>query len=392
MVDFSTDFPEPCETSKNKRILIGKNVEKLPEFSTSTLERSLNVIINDPENRMLVNSPIKASNNNSSFNTVSESLFDICNENFNGNDSSKIKIINRPQTQNNLNFGKDFVCIPMNQNVNQLNGFPIHAANYITQFGQPVQQNPMFIDLNNLAGAKQIIQPQIMRPVIIPSSFNQNLIQKTPQPAQPAQTDNFKKLMPMPTTPGVHSHLKKALLETNESKKKGRKSSVEITSSDIATFNSIKKSAEEEKEKKPKKPREYRRITPTIRAMMLKNIENGTSTPQSTPAPDHSPQQTAEIEEIAQNQDVHDEISNIFVMGETNKASNDSKCDQGNSSDISLDDMIVNGTDKKKKKNKKAHNKSKNDDSSDDDFLLITATTNTSRNLRSRTSSQRKML
>ena len=390
MVDFSSDFPETCETSKNKRILIGKNVEKLPEFSASTLERSLNVIINDPENRLSVNSSIKASNNNNSFNTVSESLFDICNETFNGNDSSKIKIINRAQTQN-LNFGKDFVCIPMNQNANQLNGFPIHAANYITQFGQPVQQNPMFIDLNNLPGAKQIIQPQIMRPVIIPNSFSQNLIQKTPQPAQPAQIDNFKKLMPMPTTPGVHSHLKKALSESNESKKKGRKSSIEITSSDIATFNSIKKSAEEEKEKKPKKPREYRRITPTIRAMMLKNIENGTPISQSTPAPNHSLEETAEIEEIAQNKDVHDEISNIFVMGEANKASNDSKCDQGNSSDISLDDMIVNGTDKKKKKNKQAHNKSKNDDSSDDDFLLITATTNT-RNLRSRTSSQRKML
>ncbi|RNA40223.1 hypothetical protein BpHYR1_016366 [Brachionus plicatilis] len=330
---------------KKRRLLIGKNVEKLPELTFSTIERSLDAFISDA-----------ASN------------FCHLTENKTEDSAQKADSV-KPDPKQNLKI--------------------INSQN-LAQQSQLRQNQSILLDLvtgrSSSLHSNQIFSQSQQTPlVILPPNMESPVL---PQ-IQPIAKEPAKSIQPIVIEPFQKVHLTNALNLAGQVVDSNLKAKPNQTKNANIKPKGDTKMDDASVEMFPKKKKVYNRVTPTIRAIYEKEQQNKEES-QQKPCDAESKQDDGEV------RDVHDEIGDIFGMScaKTN-------LNQSDSSDINLDDICVRTNSRTnqdvmpgKKLNKSKKNSGKREDDEVDNFDEKNSTNNetltSTRTLRSRTNSQRK--
>lgn len=327
---------------KKRRLIIGKNVEKIPELTFSTIERSLDAFINDAA---------------SNFCQLKENRKEKSPE---INHYTKLDPKSNMKLVNSQNFGQQ------NQRQNQsilvdlVTGQTSGMAN--NQIFSQSQQTPL---------------------VILPSNIESPVVSRM----HPIQKEPAKNIQPIVIEPFQKVHLTNAINlagQVVDSNIKARTNQIKNTNTNIKP-KPDSKTEDTSVEIFPKKKKVYNRVTPTIRAIYEKEQQNKEESQPKTG--DAEPKQ-----DDGEFKDVHDEIADIFDMS-CRKAN----LNTSNSSDITLDDICVRTSSKSNQSGKKICKVRKSLDKKDcneEEDLDKIATNNqaptSTRTLRSRTNSQRK--
>ena len=340
------DVEPNTNEAKKRRLIIGKNVEKIPELTFSTIERSLDAFINDAANNFC---QLKENNK--------EHVSNI-------NQNTKLDPKNNIKLVNSQNLGQQS-HLRQNQSilVDLVTGKTSGMTN--NQFFSQSQQTPL---------------------VIMPSNIESPAVPRM----HPVQKEPAKNIQPIVIEPFQKVHLTNAVnLASQVIDSNPRVKTNQIKNTSIKPKATDSKIEDTSVEIFPKKKKVYNRVTPTIRAIYEKEQQNKEeSQPKAGEA--ETKQDDGEFK------DVHDEIGDIFELS-CRKAN----LNRSNSSDINLDDICVSTNTKSNqdamrsrkicKIRKSFDKKDCNEENDLDDKTTINNQTLTStRTLRSRTNSQRK--
>ncbi|CAF0820877.1 unnamed protein product [Brachionus calyciflorus] len=299
-------------STKKRRILIGKNVEKEPELTYSTIERSVDAFI--------------ASN-------------------FSQHTEASLQTEQKSEQKNGLVYLVDSKSDnkKIDSNINLINTQSIMPS-------QPTQPTQIIFDLvtgQSIQNNQLFTPPQQTPLVIVPRNIDPGVSR-----IQAISKDPVKNIQPIVIEPFQKVHLTNALnlasqvIDTNYNTRSNRskitnikpKNDGKIEDSQVEIF--------------PKKKKVYNRVTPTIRAIYEKEQQS---------KEENQTQQVNENgirNEESESKDVHDEIGDIFDLPYTKS---NQKLDKSDSSEINLDDICIrtNKSPNQDVKNKKNNNSNK---------------------------------
>lgn len=288
--------------------MIGKNVEKLPELTFSTIERSVDAFFMDAAN------------------------------NFNQqNETEKPKIDAKSDVVFVMDPKQDKKCdIKL---INSQNQTFTQTQNFVQPTSQPIrpqasQQSQIIFDLitgqtASIQNNQLFTQPQQTPLVILPRNIETPVVSRI----QTLQKDTIKSIQPIVIEPFQKVHLTNALnlagpvVDTNYNTRSNRN---KVTN--IKPKNDGKIEDGPTLEIFPKKKKVYNRVTPTIRAIYAKEQQNkGENLQQQTN--ENTPKQDEDT------RDVHDRVGDIFDL--PYMKSNQNSSNKSDSSDVSLEEICV---------------------------------------------------